>query len=339
MRRRRCSPIRPATTSRPARRRAGSATAIPTIAPYETFATADGDLALAVGNDGLWQRFCQAAELPDLAADPRFASNAGRLEHYAALKPRLDAAFAARSRADWTARLLAAGVPCGAVRTVEEVFADPQTAARQMVARVAHATLGEVSVTGVPVKLSDTPASVRLGPPVLGQHTAAVARAGIRSGGHRRASRRLAPYAAVMDIALLRKSLLQAIEAAKRDAVERRVRADEASQRYEKFLEETATPVFRAMASALRGEGLLFDVIAPSGGVRLVPERTREDGIELTLDATVDPPQPIVRVMRTRGSRVTQHERPVAGPLRMEGLTDEHVAAMLLEELRPWLER
>ncbi len=147
----------------------------PTIAPYETFATADGDLALAVGNDGLWQRFCQAAELPDLAADPRFASNAGRLEHYTALKPRLDAAFAARPRAEWSTRLLAAGVPCGAVRTVEEVFADPQTAARQMVARVSHATLGEVSVTGVPVKLSETPGSVRLGPPVLGQHTAAVA--------------------------------------------------------------------------------------------------------------------------------------------------------------------
>ena len=142
-----------------------------------------------------------------------------------------------------------------------------------------------------------------------------------------------------MDIALLRKSLLQAIEAAKRDAVERRARTDEATKRYEKVLDETATPVFRAMASALRGEGLLFDVIAPLGGVRLVPERTREDGIELTLDPTVDPPQPIVRVMRTRGSRVTQHERPIAGPLRLEGLTDEHVAAMLLEELRPWLER
>ncbi|MGD9902674.1 MAG: CaiB/BaiF CoA transferase family protein [Vicinamibacterales bacterium] len=146
----------------------------PTIAPYETFATADGDLALAVGNDALWQAFCRAADLPDLAADPRFASNAGRLEHYAALKPRLDAAFRSRTRADWSARLLAAGVPCGAVRTVEEVFADPQTAARGMVQRVTHATLGEVAVTGVPVKLSDTPGEVRLPPPVLGQHTAAV---------------------------------------------------------------------------------------------------------------------------------------------------------------------
>ena len=84
-----------------------------------------------------------------------------------------------------------------------------------------------------------------------------------------------------MDIALLRKSLLQAIEARQ----PRRGRAPRAHRRgdhrYEKFLEDTATPVFRAMASALRGEGLQFDVITPSGGVRLVPERTREDGIEL----------------------------------------------------------
>lgn len=146
----------------------------PTIAPYETFATADGDLALAVGNDGLWQRFCTAAGLTDMAADPRFSTNAGRVTHYADLKPKLDAVFATRTRADWTARLLDAGVPCGAVRSVEEVFADPQTQARGMVARVAHATLGEVSVTGVPVKLSETPGEVRTGPPTLGQHTAAV---------------------------------------------------------------------------------------------------------------------------------------------------------------------
>ena len=146
----------------------------PTIAPYETFATADGDLALAVGNDGLWQAFCRAAELPDLALDPRFATNALRLANYDALKPRLDAVFASRSRVEWSARLLEHGVPCGGVRTVDEVFADPQTIAREMVTSVPHATLGEVRVTGVPVKLSGTPASVRTGPPTLGQHTAAI---------------------------------------------------------------------------------------------------------------------------------------------------------------------
>ncbi len=142
-----------------------------------------------------------------------------------------------------------------------------------------------------------------------------------------------------MDIALLRKSLVKAIESARRDAAERRTRADEAGRDYTRFLDQTATPVFRAMANALRGEGLSFDVMTPSGGVRLVPERAREDGIEVVLDASTDPPQPLVRVVRTRGSRVTQHERPVAGPVRADALTEDHVAAMLLEELRPWLER
>ncbi len=146
----------------------------PTIAPYETFATADGDLALAVGNDGLWQAFCRAAVLPDLAADARFATNALRLANYDALKPRLVDVFATRTRADWTARLQHEGVPCGAVRDLAEVFADPQTAAREMVTTVPHATLGQVKVTGVPVKLSETPGSVRTGPPTLGQHTAAI---------------------------------------------------------------------------------------------------------------------------------------------------------------------
>ena len=166
----------------------------PTIAPYETFATADGDLALAVGNDGLWQAFCRAADLPDLADDARFATNALRLANYAALKPPLDAAFASRTRADWSARLLAEGVPCGGVRTVDEVFADPQTVAREMVATVPHATLGEVRVTGVPVKLSETPGGVRTGPPTLGQHTAAILE---ELGYDRQAVRALADSGAV----------------------------------------------------------------------------------------------------------------------------------------------
>ena len=86
----------------------------PTIAPYETFATRDGDLALAVGNDSLWQAFCRAADLADLAVDARFATNALRLANYEALKPRLVAVFASRTRAEWSARLLEHGVPCRA---------------------------------------------------------------------------------------------------------------------------------------------------------------------------------------------------------------------------------
>ena len=142
-----------------------------------------------------------------------------------------------------------------------------------------------------------------------------------------------------MDIGHLRKSLIQAIEAAKRDGAARRARADEAGRLYEKFLADTAVPVFRAMAGALKGEGLLFEVMAPLGGVRLVPERQREDGIELTLDATLDPPAPIVSVVRSRGSRTMRHERPLTDAQRVEGITDEDVARVLLEELRPWLER
>jgi len=146
----------------------------PTIAPYETFATADGDVALAVGNDALWQAFCAAAGLGDLAADARFSTNALRLANYEALKSRLDAVFAARPLAEWQDILRRAGVPNGAVRTLAEVFADPQTLAREMVTTVPHATLGSVPVTRVAVKLSGTPGGIRSGPPTLGQHTAAV---------------------------------------------------------------------------------------------------------------------------------------------------------------------
>ncbi len=142
-----------------------------------------------------------------------------------------------------------------------------------------------------------------------------------------------------MDIAQLRKSLLQAIEVARRDGAARRARADEASRLYEKFLESTAVPVFRAMAGALKGEGLLFEVMTPLGGVRLVPERQREDGIELSLDATLDPPAPVLSVLRSRGSRTVRRERPLSDAQRVEGVTDEDVARVLIEELRPWLER
>ena len=79
-------------------------------------------------------------------------------------------------------------------------------------------------------------------------------------------------------------------------------------------------PVFRAMAGALKGEGLLFEVMTPLGGVRLVPERQREDGIELTLDATLDPPAPVLSVLRSRGSRTVRKERPLTDARRVEGV-------------------
>jgi formyl-CoA transferase/CoA:oxalate CoA-transferase len=146
----------------------------PTIVPYESFETADGDLVIAGGNDEIWRRLCKALDLEHLADDPRFRTNRDRSTHYAELRPLLDRALKSRSRDEWVQRLASVGVPCGSVRTVSEVLADPQLAARGMVAEVEHQTVGRAKVIGSPVKLSDTPAEVRTAPPILGQHTNAV---------------------------------------------------------------------------------------------------------------------------------------------------------------------
>lgn len=142
-----------------------------------------------------------------------------------------------------------------------------------------------------------------------------------------------------IDVAQLRKRVRAAIESAKKDGAARRERTDEARQAYDRFLDEHAVPVFRAMANILRSEGLLFDVMTPSGGVRLVPERTREDGIELTLDSSFDPPRPTLTTVRTRGSRPLRSERAVKDATPLASLTSDDVEFALLDELRPWLER
>ena len=121
-----------------------------------------------------------------------------------------------------------------------------------------------------------------------------------------------------MDIAQLRKTVQQAIEGAKKDQAARRARADAAGLAYERFLEERAAPVFRSMANVLKSEGLLFDVMTPSGGVRLVPERTREDGIELTLDASLDPPR---RLILLRAFDGLLHGLPELGDIHSYNLT------------------
>jgi crotonobetainyl-CoA:carnitine CoA-transferase CaiB-like acyl-CoA transferase len=140
----------------------------PTIAPYETFAAADGDFVLAVGNDELWRRFCSVA---DLEPGERFATNRQRVSLYDELRPMLADRLKTRSRAAWIDALTAAGVPCGSVRDLGELFSDPQIAARHMTEEVSHAAIGPLRVLGTPLKLSDTPASVRTAPPTLGQHT------------------------------------------------------------------------------------------------------------------------------------------------------------------------
>jgi crotonobetainyl-CoA:carnitine CoA-transferase CaiB-like acyl-CoA transferase len=146
------------------------------IAPYNTFNTAEGVLVLAVGNDEQFQRFCRAANLDAAALDPRFETNAARVQHYDALHTIVSTALATDTAVNWAERLRSAGVPCGAVRSVGDALRDPQVAARAMVESVTHPTLGQLEVLGVPVKLSETPGAVRLPPPRLGEHTASVLR-------------------------------------------------------------------------------------------------------------------------------------------------------------------
>ncbi len=140
----------------------------PTIVPYETFPASDGEFVLAVGNDDQWRRFCAVTAFPE---DERFATNRQRVTAYAELKPKLDAQLRTESRAHWITALTAAGVPCGSVRDLHELFADPQIVAREMSVEVQHDRLGPTRVLGTPFKLSDTPASVRTAPPPLGAHT------------------------------------------------------------------------------------------------------------------------------------------------------------------------
>ena len=144
------------------------------IVPYDTFEASDGPLILAVGNDDQWRRFCAAAGLPELAADEQFATNPQRVVRRHLLQPILARVMQTRDRADWTERLRQAGVPCGAVRTVGEMLADPQIQAREMITTVQHPSAGELRLVASPVKLSDGPSRADRPPPTLGEHTDAI---------------------------------------------------------------------------------------------------------------------------------------------------------------------
>ena len=143
----------------------------PTIVPYQSFQTADGFLVLGVASETIWHRFCPAIGKPELAGDPRFAKNANRVENRTALIAMLAELFRDRDTASWLKLLQAADVPCAPVQTIDQVFNAPQVRHRDMLVTVDHPTAGTVPMAGIPVKFSATPASVRLPPPLLGQHT------------------------------------------------------------------------------------------------------------------------------------------------------------------------
>jgi len=144
------------------------------IVPYQVFEVADGHLILAVGNDGQFARFCAVAGCPELARDPRFARNAGRVRERAALVPLLAERLKRRTRADWLAALEAAKVPCGPINDLAEVFADEQVRNRAMTVEMAHPLAGSVRLVASPMKLTATPVHYRRAPPLLGADTDAV---------------------------------------------------------------------------------------------------------------------------------------------------------------------
>lgn len=154
----------------------------PQLVPYQAFEASDGWLIVAVGNDEQFRRLCDVLSVPRLAADPRFATNAGRVEHRAELVPELAASLRTRSRDEWLQRLNAARVPAAPVHDLHEVFTDPQARARHLVWHVDHPTAGEVPLVGSALQhFSRTPAGPGLPPPRLGEHTAEVLRDVLRA--------------------------------------------------------------------------------------------------------------------------------------------------------------
>jgi crotonobetainyl-CoA:carnitine CoA-transferase CaiB-like acyl-CoA transferase len=143
----------------------------PNIVPYETFATADGEVAVGVGSERQWPRFCEAIGAPELAADPRFATNGDRVVHREALRPLIAERLATRSSAEWAAVLEEADVPNGAVADVLEAFASPEAAALGMAAEVEHPSMGVIRQAGIPLAFAAPPGAIRPAPPLLGEHT------------------------------------------------------------------------------------------------------------------------------------------------------------------------
>ena len=146
----------------------------PNIAPYQVLPAADGHFIVAVGNDGQFQRLCKAMALTALADDPRFTTNAARVGNRKVLDEALESRSRERSKKEWLEALETAGVPCGPINNIGEVFAEPQMAAREMLIDLPHPTAGKAALVGNPIKLSRTPVDYRSAPPLLGEHTADV---------------------------------------------------------------------------------------------------------------------------------------------------------------------
>ena len=148
----------------------------PNVVPYQTFPTQDGNLILAIGNDGQFQRFCAAAGIAEMIADRRFASNALRIANRNACSAAIAPAMKQKTTAQWISVLEPLGVPCGPIHRLDEVFANPQIRHRAMQVDVPHPLTGSVPLVANPIKYSRTPLDYKVPPLLLSQHTEEVLR-------------------------------------------------------------------------------------------------------------------------------------------------------------------
>ena len=146
----------------------------PNIVPYQDFPTADGDIILTIGNDAQFRKFADVAGCPEWADDPRFASNKARVANRAELIPMIRQVTVFRTTAEWVAALERAGVPCGPINDVAQVFADPHVQARGLRVEMPHPLAGSVPQVASPIRLSESPVDYRKAPPLLGEHSEAL---------------------------------------------------------------------------------------------------------------------------------------------------------------------
>ena len=146
-------------------------TAHESIVPYQVFRTKDRPIAIAAANQKLWVNFCKVLGREEWTRDPRFESNPKRVENRKTLIPLVAEVLAQRTCDEWVKLLVEAAVPCGPVNNMQSLFADPQVVHREMAAEVSHPTIGLLRLVGAPIKYSETPAAIRLPPPLLGEHT------------------------------------------------------------------------------------------------------------------------------------------------------------------------
>ena len=148
----------------------------PNVMPYQTFHTKDGDIIIATGNDGQFQRLCVAAGAPEAATDPHYATNALRIANRDACTALLATAMKKKTTAEWISALEIVGVPCGPINRLDDVFADPQVQHRGLKINVPHALAGSVPLVANPIKFSRTPLSYDMPPPLVGEHADEVLR-------------------------------------------------------------------------------------------------------------------------------------------------------------------